>query len=61
MDIERRRNRKDWFRLDSFLGWQGLYMYFHRTGINILALSGSILFMWLLHSTHILNLLVQLL
>lgn len=27
MDTEYRRNRKDWFRLDSFLGWQGLYVF----------------------------------
>lgn len=27
MDTEYRKNRKDWFRLDSFLGWQGLYVF----------------------------------
>lgn len=27
MDTKYRRNRKDWFRLDSFLGWQGLYVF----------------------------------
>lgn len=27
MDTEYRRNGKDWLRLDSFLGWQGLYVF----------------------------------
>lgn len=27
MDTEYRRNRKDWFRLVSFLGWQELYVF----------------------------------